>query len=186
MPSISFEAAYDLLIDNTSIVAKSSIGMAGGDSAVLFWERKGDSVPYRYLEDIATSDVAFEAWNDTLEDLFIVASDATLNVMVEDLKTVADKTRRSIHLEDPKIDMLLFQLLQEQIFYKDAEQLLLRVRQVRIQHHEDRFELSAEAYGERLDMDKHELLADVKAVTLHRFKVERDGHGWRATVILDT
>ena len=143
-------------------------------------------MPYRYLEDIATSDVAFEAWSDNLESLFVAASDATLNVMVEDLNTVADKTRRPVQLEDPSIDMLLFQLLQEQIFYKDAEQLLLRVRQVRIQHHEDRFELSAEAYGERLDMDKHELLADVKAVTLHRFKVERDGHGWRATVILDT
>ena len=143
-------------------------------------------MPYRYLEDIAISDVAFEAWSDTLEDLFIAASDATLNVMVENLKTVADKTRRPVHLEDPKIDMLLFQLLQEQIFYKDAEQLLLRVRQIRIQHHENRYEMSAEAYGERLDMDRHELLADVKAVTLHRFKVEPDDQGWRATVILDT
>ena len=143
-------------------------------------------MPYRYLEDIATSDVAFEAWSDTLEDLFVAASDATLNVMVEDLKTVADKTARPVHLEDPKIDMLLFQLLQEQIFYKDAEQLLLRVRQVRIRHHENLYELSAEAYGERLDMNRHELLADVKAVTLHRFKVEQHDHGWRATVILDT
>ena len=141
---------------------------------------------YRYLEDIATSDVAFEAWSDTLEDLFIAASDATLNVMVEDLDTVADKTERSVLLEDPKIDMLLFQLLQEQIFYKDAEQLLLRFRQVMIQHFENRFKLSAEAYGEHLDMDRHELLADVKAVTLHRFKVEPEDHGWRATVILDT
>ena len=143
-------------------------------------------MPYRYLEDIATSDVAFEAWSGTLEDLFIAASDAALNVMVEDLDNVADKTQRPVHLEDPEIDMLLFQLLQEQIFYKDAEQLLLRVRQVRIQHHENRYELSAEAYGERLDMDRHELLADVKAVTLHRFNVEQDDHGWRATVILDT
>ena len=143
-------------------------------------------MPYRYLEDIATSDVAFEAWSDTLEDLFVAASDATLNVMVEDLETVADKTARPVHLEDSKVDMLLFQLLQEQIFYKDAEQLLLRIRQVRIRNHKNRYELSAEAYGERLDMDRHELLADVKAVTLHRFKVEPDDRGWRATVILDT
>ena len=143
-------------------------------------------MPYRYLEDIATSDVAFEAWSDNLESLFVAASDATLNVMVEDLNTVADKTRRPVQLEDPSIDMLLFQLLQEQIFYKDAEQLLLRVRKVRIHHHENRYEMSAEAYGDRLDMEKHELLADVKAVTLHRFKVEQDDQGWRATVILDT
>ena len=37
-PSISFEVAYDLQIDETVIVAKSSICMAGGYSAVLFKE----------------------------------------------------------------------------------------------------------------------------------------------------
>ncbi len=143
-------------------------------------------MPYRYLEDIATSDVAFEAWGNTIEELFVAASDATMNVMVEDINTISDKTRRSIRVEDTNIDMLLFQLLQELIFYKDADQLLLRLQKVRVQHQKNHYELTAEAYGEGLNMDKHELLADVKAVTLHRFKVEPDDQGWRANVILDT
>ncbi len=143
-------------------------------------------MPYRYLEDIATSDVAFEAWGNTLEELFVAASDATMNVMVEDLNTISDKTRRSLRVEETNVDMLLFQLLQELIFYKDAEQLLLRIQKVRVQPQKNHYELTAEAYGEGLNMDKHELLADVKAVTLHRFKVEPDDQGWRATVILDT
>ncbi len=143
-------------------------------------------MPYRYLEDIATSDVAFEAWGNTIEELFVAASDATMNVMVEDINTISDKTRRSLRVENPNIDMLLFQLLQELIFYKDADQLLLRIQKVSVQHKKNHYELTAEAYGEGLNMDKHELLADVKAVTLHRFKVEPDDRGWRATVILDT
>ncbi len=143
-------------------------------------------MPYRYLEDIATSDVAFEAWGNTIEELFVAASDATMNVMVEDINTISDKTCRSIRVEDTNIDMLLFQLLQELIFYKDADQLLLRLQKVRVQHQKNHYELTAEAYGEGLNMDKHELLADVKAVTLHRFKVEPDDQGWRANVILDT
>jgi SHS2 domain-containing protein len=140
---------------------------------------------YRYLEEIAKSDVAFEAWGDTAEDLFVAAADATMNIMVEDLSTIADREHRTLTVEADALDMLLFELLQEQIFYKDAERLLLRVPKVQIRHQEDHFMLSAEAYGEELNPDRHELVVDVKAVTLHRFEVKQTSQGWKATVILD-
>jgi SHS2 domain-containing protein len=143
-------------------------------------------VPYRYLEEIAISDVAFKAWGSTTEELFVAASDATLNVMVEDLDTISDRVRRSTQVEEDAIDMLLFQFLQELIFLKDAEQLLLRVSEIRIENQNDSCQLSAEVYGEKLNPDTHELLVDVKAVTLHRFHVGQTPRGWEATVILDT
>ena len=43
----------------------------------------------------------------------------------------------------------------------------------------------ATAEGEKLDPDRHEQRADVKAVTLHRFQVEKTNGGWKATTILD-
>jgi SHS2 domain-containing protein len=138
------------------------------------------------LTDIAIADAAFEAWGDTIEDLFIAASDATTNVMVEDLGTIHDQERRSIKVEENAIDMLLFQLLQELIFFKDAEQLLLRVSSARIKQRHGAYQLRAMAYGEEINPKKHELLVDVKAVTLHRFLVEQTPHGWKAIVILDT
>ncbi len=143
-------------------------------------------MPYRYLEEIATSDVAFEAWGETMEELFVAAAEATMNVMVEDLNTIADRERRPVHIDDVEIDMLLFQLLQELIFFKDAELLLLRIPKVQIQHLKGTYTLTAETYGEKLNPDKHELLVDVKAVTLHRFNVEQTSQGWEAVVILDT
>lgn len=142
-------------------------------------------MPYRYLENMATADVAFQAWGDTMEDMFVAAADATVNVMVEDLHTIADREHRMIHVEADAIDMLLFQLLQELIYYKDAERLLLRVPSVHIQRQNDHVRLSAEAYGEELNPYRHELIVDVKAVTLHRFQVEQTESGWRAMVILD-
>ena len=120
-----------------------------------------------------------------MEEVFVAAADATMNVMVEDLSTIAEVEHRMINVEADAIDMLLFQLLQELIFYKDAERLLLRVPNVQIQQQSDHFTLTAEAYGEELDPEKHELVVDVKAVTLHRFRVERTDPGWRAVVILD-
>ena len=142
-------------------------------------------MPYRYLEDIATADVAFEAWGATLEAMFIAAADATMNVMVGDLATIAPRATRILEVADEAIDLALFQFLQELIFYKDAECLLLRVQGVAIEEGPETVTVRAEAAGETIDREKHELLVDVKAVTLHRFVVERDAQGWVARVILD-
>lgn len=140
---------------------------------------------YRYLPNIAIADVAFEAWADTLEGLFIAAADATINVMVANLETVAAHEARTWKAEEAELDMLLFQLLQELIFLKDAEKLLLRVKKIEIDQLEGRYRLQAEAWGEELNPARHDLVVDVKAVTLHRFCVEQTAPGWKATVILD-
>ncbi len=142
-------------------------------------------MPYRYLPDIATADVAFEATAETLEELFQSAADATMNVMVGDLASIARPELRIIRVRDSELDMLLFQLLQELIFFKDAEKLLLRVGDVEIRRCDEEYELIAEARGEEIDPARHDLVVDVKAVTLHRFRVEHKGNGWIALVILD-
>jgi SHS2 domain-containing protein len=141
--------------------------------------------PYRYLEEIATADVAFEAWGATPEETFLAAADATLNTMVEEIGTVAPLERRVFSLAADSLDLLLFELLQELVYYKDAERLLLRVRELRIEETGSGFRLHADATGETIDPARHPLLADVKAVTLHRLSVEKTPSGWRAVVVLD-
>jgi SHS2 domain-containing protein len=129
--------------------------------------------------------VAFEAWGATREETFISAADATMNVMVDVLDAITPRECRSIVLAADAIDMLLFELLQELIYYKDAEELLLRVHSLRLEEQDGSYRLLAEARGEKIDRDRHPLNVDVKAVTLHRFSVERTPAGWRAAVILD-
>ena len=142
-------------------------------------------MPYRYLDDIAIADVAFEAWGITLEEMMLAASDATINVMIANPDSIGAVESRKFELKDSQLDLLLFQLLQELIFYKDAENLLLRVRALQLLAVPGEFAAVAEAQGERIDPAKHDLLVDVKAVTLHRLKVEAIFRGWRATVVLD-
>jgi len=140
---------------------------------------------YRYLEEIATADVAFEARGDTLEETFLAAADATLNTMVEEIGTVAPRERRVFSLAADSLDLLLFELLQELVYHKDAGRILLRIRDLRIEEAGSGYRLHAEATGETIDSRRHPLLADVKAVTLHRLVVERTPDGWRAVVVLD-
>ena len=108
-----------------------------------------------------------------------------MNVMVEDLDTIGRRQTRQIGLDAEALDMLLFGLLQEIIYYKDAERLLLRVEAVRIRHEGGLYFLESRAYGEQIDPEKHDLQVDVKAVTMHKFKVEQTGRGWETLVILD-
>jgi SHS2 domain-containing protein len=142
-------------------------------------------MPYEFLEDVATADIAFSAWGKTLEETFRSAADATLNVMVEELGAILPKEKRELRLENDKLDMLLFDLLQELIYYKDSEKLMLRIPQIRIQDKSKPYILEAAALGEELDPERHHPRVDVKAVTLHRFRLDQTDRGWEAFVILD-
>ncbi len=142
-------------------------------------------MPYQYLDDVATADIAFEAYGESKEEMFIAAADALMNVMVEDLGTITERLWREVAVEAETIEMLLFQFLQEFIFYKDAEQLLLRAARMRFKEHKGAWEVSARAYGETLDPGKHPLNVDVKAVTMHQFSVSENQGQWKARVVLD-
>jgi len=142
-------------------------------------------MPYKYLEDVGTADIAFEATGRDLPQLFTAAADATLNVMIENIEAIDPREMRRVELENDKIDMLLFDFLQELIYLKDAERLLLRIRDAQIHQKEGAYFLTATAAGEPLDAARHQQRADVKAVTLHDFRVEKTNGGWKATAILD-
>ena len=142
-------------------------------------------MPYEFLEDVATADIAFSAWGKTLEETFRSAADATMNVMVEELGAIQPKEKRELRLENDQLDMLLFDLLQELIYYKDSEKLMLRTPHIRIQEKSKPYILEATALGEKLDPDRHHPRVDVKAVTLHRFRLDQTDRGWEAFVILD-
>jgi SHS2 domain-containing protein len=81
--------------------------------------------------------------------------------------------------------MLLFDFLQEFVYFKDAERLLLRVREVSVDEKDGRFFLKAKTVGEPLHAARHHQRADVKAVTLHDFYVDKEDDGWKARVLLD-
>jgi len=142
-------------------------------------------MPYKYLEDVGTADIAFEATGRDLPELFTAAADATLNVMIDNIDSVEPRETRRIELKNDKIDMLLFDFLQELIYLKDVERFLLRIREARIDETECSYSLRAIVAGETLDAARHQQRADVKAVTLHDFQVEKHNGGWKATAILD-
>lgn len=142
-------------------------------------------MPFQYRGDIAHADIAFDAWAPTLEELFRDAARATMQVMVENLPAVRPAQTLEVKLEQRNEEMLLFDFLNELIFYKDARRLILLPTQLSISPSANGITLRATLAGEEIDVTRHEMNTDVKAVTMLRYKVEQGPKGWRATVVLD-
>ncbi len=140
---------------------------------------------YRYREDVAIADVAFNANGGTIEELFQSAAAALTNAMVKNLETIGQNVIKRFCIEGPDAEMLLFHFLQELVFFKDSERLLFQQYEVDIEQQIPEWKMHVQAFGEEIDPEKQELLADVKAVSLHNFGVWRTPEGWRADVIID-
>jgi len=142
-------------------------------------------MPFRYLEDIATADIAFEAWGDTVEELFAASTLALLDTMVAHDSDVEEREELCLHLEEDQYDLLLYGFLAELVYLKDARRLLLRCGELKITGRDGVLALDAVVCGERIDPSRHRLRVDVKAVTLHRLRVACEAGLWHATVVLD-
>ena len=140
---------------------------------------------YKFVENLSVADVAFVADGVTLEEMFESAAIATTNVMIRNIKKIELKKQKNIALTESSVEKLLFNFLQEIVYLKDAEQLVFGKYELNIQEGKDVYSLSCKASGEKVDMKKHELVADVKAVTYHKFEVKKEGNKWKSQVILD-
>lgn len=152
---------------------------------------------YRFLEDIATADLAFEVAGKTREELFISAAKALEESQVK-TKDLGLRVEKKIELENDTLDKLLFDFLNELIYYKDTKQLVFNKFNIEIQAGEGGFasdheiaskdakwKLKGVLGGEKLDPERHELRTDVKAVTKHKFGIQETPEGYKATVVLD-
>jgi len=142
-------------------------------------------MPFRFRDDLSTADVGFEADGPTLEAVFCAAAEALLSIGVVDPGAVRRRHPTEVRLEAESIEMLLFDFLQELIFLKDTQALLLHPERIQITPAAPFPSLVAAMQGEKMNPARHALAVDVKAVTLHRFVLARSAEGWRAQVVVD-
>jgi SHS2 domain-containing protein len=128
-----------------------------------------------------TADLGLRIRARSLDQLFVEAGQALFSAIVEDLGTVRPQRQLDVKLDGEDRAYLLFDWLKELLFHFDTEHLLF-----------GRFEaevgargLTGRAWGEPLDRTRHNLEHEVKAITYHGLRVEPDGEGWIAEVIVD-
>lgn len=141
---------------------------------------------FRFLEDVALADAAFEAYGDTPSELFVAAAQAVIETLANPT-TVAATWRRVIEHQAPDLATLLFDWLSDLVYLKDAEGVVFREATAIVS--EDRphggWNVRGTLTGEPIDQARHELRADVKAVTKHLYEVRQKEDRWVARVVLD-
>jgi SHS2 domain-containing protein len=99
---------------------------------------------------------------------------ATLSITVE----------RTVSIEAPKLDLLLYDWLSEMIYLKDRDRQVFPAARVTISG-TGPFKLDAIVQGGVIEPARTSLGADPKAVTFHQFLLEQIADGWRARLVID-
>ena len=76
-----------------------------------------DKKKYKFLEDVAIADIAYEAYGKNLNELFENAALAIFELSAN-LNTIDSRQKVEFELENQKIDILLYDFLSEILFLK--------------------------------------------------------------------
>jgi SHS2 domain-containing protein len=127
------------------------------------------------------ADIGVRGTGVTLEEAFAAAALA-LTAAICDPATVAPHTALTIDCEAPDLELLLVDWLNALIYRMATRQLLFSRFEVQI----DGTRLHARAWGEAVDVARHQPAAEAKGVSYCELKVERQADGsWLAQAVVD-
>ena len=140
-------------------------------------------IPFEYLEH--TADVKFRAYGTTPDQMLSNAAAALFGAMISPGQVKA-KELWQVELESEDLEDLAYQWLSEIVFLFETESAVFSRFQVALEEVQDGrgWKLRAEIGGERMDPERHSFLAEVKAVTRHKFAIEKNER-WCIQVVLD-
>lgn len=128
-----------------------------------------------------TADLGLRVRATTLERLLEEAGRGLFSMMVTNLEDVRCLQERTYRVEGAAVDYLLFDWLNELLYTFESERLLLAEFKVEL----DPGGMRATARGEPMDLNRHRMEHEVKAITYHGLRVEEIADGWLAELIVD-
>jgi SHS2 domain-containing protein len=134
---------------------------------------------YEFFEH--TADLGIRVRAPDLDSLLVEAGRALFAAIVENFESVRSLQRIAIQLPPEDREYLLFDWLKELLYHWDTAHLLFG----RFEAHVSDGGLTGSAWGEPLDLARHALEHEVKAITYHGLRVEQTNEGWLAEVIVD-
>ena len=139
---------------------------------------------FRFLDDIALADIAFEAIGDSVEEVFRGATQALLETLADPI-TVGKVWEHDVHKTEERLDELLIDWLSEIVYWKDAAGVVFHEACLTVSREQDRWTLHAKLVGAPVDPQTQVLRNDVKGVTKHLYELEQSGTQWKSRVVLD-
>lgn len=143
--------------------------------------KTGNSVNSMFETFDHTADIGLRIQAETLETLFSEAARGLFSIIVEELSTVSTTQEIEINIKGTDQEYLFFDWLKELLFRFDVEHVLFAKFEVTLTD----TGLNGKAFGEPIDLDRHELDHEVKAITYHELSIKQTDAGYQAEVIVD-
>jgi SHS2 domain-containing protein len=140
---------------------------------------------YEIIDDMTRADVAFRVRGNDLAELFIAGGRALASIMLQNLEEIRPTISINFDCQAADLELLYYDYLQEFIFYKDSQRLLLLPEKIEFNEHTDSRLLTCQARGEKIDRTRHLFSVDIKAVTMHGLKVVKEKNAWTAMAVVD-
>lgn len=130
-----------------------------------------------------TADIGLRVRAASLEALLCDAAIGLFSLIVSNLDEVQplEQVQLQIAGRQDEPHYLLFDWLNELLYLFDSRRIVLNKFELHLTHRG----IEARAWGAPLDPSRFALEHEVKAITYHGLKVEREANGWLAEVILD-
>lgn len=142
---------------------------------------------YRFLDGY-TADVAFEAYGDTIEEAFVAAAEALMEIQT-DLKSIEPRECVDVHIEGFDMENLMKKWLEEMLYYRDTRGMFFSRFDIKIGKKEIGGEsvlyLEGRICGEPFDPEKHASKVEVKAISYHDMEIGRRGSHFYARILVD-
>lgn len=128
-----------------------------------------------------TADLGLRIRAASLPELFAEAARGLTEVIVENADTIEPREVTEFTIPGRTYDLLLFDWLSRLLYEFEVGRRVF----ARFEATLTDLGLQVQAWGEPVDTARHILDHEVKAITYHELKVEPDGDGWLAEVIVD-
>jgi len=142
-------------------------------------------VDYEILDNITSADIAVSVKADNLNELFMKSGIALVSEMTDEPDLIREREKRSGTLNHQELELLFFQFLNEILFYKDAEGLILKPAYVDIKTEAGEYLCNYLLAGEKIDESLCGFRIDIKGVSLHHLKIEEEGGIFKGIAVFD-
>ena len=120
-----------------------------------------------------TADVGIHSFGDDIEEAFEDAAKGMFSIMT-DISGVENKVERDVNIEADNLESLLVNFLSELIYLHEIHEEFYAGFDVEIKENEIII-LIAKIKGEKIDLEKHEIEGEVKAVSYHELTIDPEG-----------
>ncbi|MCH9658820.1 archease [archaeon] len=125
---------------------------------------------YKFLDH--ATDAIIEVTAKDLKEAFTVAADAEINLTL-DQDSVEEKGEKEFSASGKDLHYLLFSWLEEIPFMLITEGFAIKRLEFKIEEN-DGYRIIAKAFGETLDIKKHNFKVEIKAPTFYDMKIRQD------------